>query len=319
MKDRVEILLASYNGANYITEQLESIFCQTYQNFQVIIRDDCSVDETINIVEQFAVRFPGRIQLIRGEKNLGACGNFAALAGLAATTKTDYVMFSDGDDIWLPNKIEKTLAVMKEAENSHGKHVPHLVHTDLTVVNKRLECISHSFWHYSKLNVRADSINRLLMQNIVTGCTMMLNRQLLELSLPIPKEAIMHDWWIALVAASFGHISSISSPTILYRQHEKNDTGAKKMRGLGAYLGLIKKAANFSGRVLMRSKIQKTIHQAIAFQNQYKGLLDENKKGTLQQYVSMKDSNFLKKRYILLKNGFLKNTFARNVGLFFLI
>jgi hypothetical protein len=115
-----------------------------------------------------------------------------------------------------------------EAEADPGTAV--LVHTDLTVVDEQLGVIDESLWKYQGIQPELDSLERLLIQNCVTGCTAMINRSLREKADPIPPEAVMHDWWLTLVASCFGRIVCLPIPTLLYRQHGRNDTGAKRQQ-----------------------------------------------------------------------------------------
>jgi glycosyltransferase involved in cell wall biosynthesis len=226
MNDQVNILLATYQGGLYLREQLQSLMQQSYPHFHIFIRDDGSTDQTLMIVDQFQQAFPQRISVISSSQRLGVKANFSALMQHA---KAPYIMLCDQDDVWLPHKIEVSLREIKKMESRYGTQTPLLLHTDLKVVNSDLSLIHSSFWRYSKLNPYATSLNSLLSRNIVTGCTLMMNQALLQLSLPIPEECLMHDWWIALVAATFGSIGVIKEPTMLYRQHGKNTVGAKKI------------------------------------------------------------------------------------------
>ena len=138
-------------------------------------------------------------------------------------------MFCDQDDVWFPDKIAVTLGKMQELEGRHGGERPLLVHTDMKVADGNLRVVADSLWRYQKSDpVRGEALNRLLVQNCATGCSMMINRALCDLALPIPAEAMMHDWWLVLVAAAFGTIGHCAEPTLLYRQHGANDVGAKK-------------------------------------------------------------------------------------------
>ena len=168
---------------------------------------------------------------------LGASLNFGQLLEY---TNTEYIMFSDQDDVWLPNKIELTLNVMKAAEQIYPNK-PVLVHTDLKVVDSELNIISDSMWSYQKLFPEiGDDLSKIMAQNVVTGCTMMINRKARDASIPIPAEAIMYDWWLALNTAEFGKIAYLSIPSILYRQHSGNKIGAKRAKRINI-LNFLKK------------------------------------------------------------------------------
>ena len=141
---------------------------------------------------------------------------------------TEYIMFSDQDDVWLPNKIELTLNAMKAAEQVYPDK-PILIHTDLQVMDSELNTIANSMWSYQKLFPEAgDDLNRIMAQNVVTGCTVMINKKARAVSIPVPDEAIMYDWWLALNVCRHGKIIYVSIPSVLYRQHSRNRLGAQK-------------------------------------------------------------------------------------------
>ncbi len=293
--ERVDILLATYNGEYFVAEQIRSILDQTHQNIRLIIRDDASTDGTRAILETFSRQHPDKIKLLPPEKNLGIRGNFSKLMEHA---EANYVMFSDQDDIWLPEKISKTLDKMNKAEEIYGAHSPLLVHTDLTVTDKNLMTLHPSFWNLSRLRpTNCRSLRHMLVQNNVTGCTMMINKSLLQLSMPIPLECIMHDWWIGLTAAAFGHIDTISEPTMLYRQHGNNAVGAKSLW------------QQIKRKVFHPSSLEnQKLHQAIAFQHRYGSKLDPQQRLLLQNYTQLLQSNPLQKPYLMMKHRFYSNT-----------
>lgn len=288
----VDILLATYNGEAYIREQIDSLLGQTYRDIRVIVRDDGSTDATREIVAEYA----GKIEIIFDHENLGPQQNFARLMRFSTG---EYIMFCDQDDVWKSDKVENSLKCMKQLEAAWG-NIPLLVHTDLCVVDKDLEVLAPSFWEYVKLNPKNNTLNRLIVQNVVTGCTMLMNRALLELSKNIPKEAVMHDWWIALVAAAFGKIAFLDEATIYYRQHGKNQVGASKY----SLISLIKKG-------LTRRKFRVQHKQIEAFYNLYKV-----QKEMFESYLSLPFCNYLTVRYRIIKFRFFRSGMMRNIGLF---
>jgi hypothetical protein len=222
---RVQVLLGTFNGARFVREQIESILAQTYQPLQILARDDGSTDETRAILEDYAARIPERFALMPSSSATGnAKFNFMRLL---AAADAPYIAFADQDDVWLPEKIERTMREMQRLEEAHSRDWPLLVFTDLRVVNDRLETLHDSFWASQKIRPgHIHSLRRLVMQNVVTGCTMLINRALQQASLPMPTEAFMHDWWIALIAATQGSSSFLRETTVLYRQHGGNVLGA---------------------------------------------------------------------------------------------
>ena len=305
MKPVVELLLATYNGERYLPELIDSLFTQTFSNWKLLIRDDGSKDGTVAYLTSLALNHPQKIVLIEDQKKgLGACQNFAALLKYC---ESNYVMFCDQDDVWTPTKIEKTLQIMQATEKSSDSSTPILVHTDLFVVKSDLHLISSSFWNYQNLNPKYDQINRLLIQNIITGCTVMVNHALYKRSLVIPEQAIMHDWWLGLVAASFGKIIPLHESTLYYRQHQSNQIGAKAW-GLTSVIEVVKNISD------TRKAILKGIIQAETFYKYFEKDLPPDIKLLLETYISFPKLNKFSRVFLIFKNQFYKIGLLRNLG-----
>jgi len=303
---QVSILLSTYNGKEYLKEQLDSLFSQTYKNIKIIVRDDGSTDKTLEILKSYGVH------LLESHENIGPKKSFSLLLEYAIEhSDRNYFMFCDQDDIWEKDKIEKTLQKMQELEFQY-KDIPLLVHTDLQVVDDFLHVLSRSFWKHEYINPNINSFNKLLLQNTITGCTMMINRKLARLSLPIPDDAIVHDWWIGLVASKFGKIGFINDSTILYRQHASNSIGAKGFSYLSI---LIKFYKVFFKNELYLKHLKINISQAKAFLDIYRDILDEGTIEMLEEFSTLESKSFLEKRKILLKHKLLKQGLIRNLGL----
>lgn len=292
----VDILMATYNGGKYIAEQIDSILNQTYNDWKLYIRDDGSKDNTINIVKEYSEKYPDKIIFVEDERrNLGPKLNFGELL---KRTKNEYCMFCDQDDVWMKDKVYLTLNKMKELEKQYGKDKPILVHTDLKVVNERLDVINESFWSFMNLDPKRKDINKLLVENTVTGCTMMINRKLREEIKGIPEKCEMHDWWIALVASLIGVIYTIEEPTILYRQHSDNQIGARKNR-------LIKKITD--------TTIDIYDEQARLLYDLYFNNINQKDKATVEDFIKLKSVSTIKRKYLVCKDGFFANKLLRNV------
>ena len=221
----IAVLLATYNGGKYIREQLESLFQQYCDQFHLYVRDDGSSDDTMKIVEEFRQKYPDRITILEdSQKHRGAAKSFMYLL---ENVDSEYYMFCDQDDIWLPEKIEKTFARMKD--ETAAKNVPVLVATDLKVVDEQLSPIKDSFNEDLKIDVFRKHPELICVRHVVTGCTMMFNRAAKLASLPMSPRATMHDEWVALcVHFKGGVISILDDATILYRQHKSNTLGAEQ-------------------------------------------------------------------------------------------
>ncbi len=299
----VDILLATYNGEKFIRTQIDSVINQTYTNWKLIVRDDGSTDNTVEIIKKYVKHYPNKIKLIEDtDRNLGPSNNFSRL--LASST-AEYIMFCDQDDLWKENKVEITLKRMLEVEKKLNQ--PILVHTDLEIVDRELNTISDSMFDFQNLNKHYVSINQLLVQNNVTGCTVMINKKLKELAEPIPTERItMHDWWLALVAAAFGRIEFVDEATIKYRQHGNNDVGAKKYTEQ-----IIKKTKAIDK---MYDVVSDNFVQAKTFFDRYRSTLDNHDREVVSQYINLMTYNPFKRIAIINKYKFQKQGFIRNLG-----
>ena len=228
----VYILLSTYNGAHYLAEQLDSILAQTYTDWQLLVRDDGSTDETLRIVQEYAKK-DKRIGLLTDGENIGACRSFERL--LTQCGEAEYYAFCDQDDVWRSDKLAICIEAIQQAENECPDK-PIVVHTDLQVVDENLKEIAPSFWRYS--NIQADlldaHIHYLAICNSVTGCAMLFNKAARDCSLPMSADAYMHDAWIALMTAyQGGHVIPIHQTPVAYRQHGDNVLGAIHYSVLG--------------------------------------------------------------------------------------
>ncbi len=228
----VSIVMATYNGERYLRQQLDSILNQSYGNFELIVVDDASADGTLPILNEYAA-MDDRIHIFPSEKNLGLVANFER--GLRLT-KGDFIALSDQDDIFRKDKIELLLAALEDHPDRD------LAVSDLSLIDEDGNEIAQSMWRYSELKPKQGKpFRRLLYRNFATGCALMFRRRLLKLAIPFPPDCIVHDWWLAVVAASSkgGGIFLIDKQLTAYRQHSSNVYGAKKVETLGAIIPLI--------------------------------------------------------------------------------
>ena len=254
LSSKVVILLSTYNSSRFLKEQLDSIISQSYTNWELVIRDDGSTDNTIDIINYY-INIDSRIKLYQDNfKGLGAAKSFMTLL---ENVDSEFYMFRDHDDFWLPTKIEKSIKLISLQDNS----IPIVVHTDLLVVNKNLEIISNSYWKSVGLKPRL-ICNKEMIQvfNCVTGCTMLLNNNAKKCSLPYNPNAPMHDWWIAMqVLLKGGKVLQIEEPLIKYRQHSNNAVGAKEVN-FRYFFKRIKKIKNTINENLIKIKFLKEIN-----------------------------------------------------------
>lgn len=224
MEEQIDVLLATYNGEKYVGEQIESILNQTYKNIRLVISDDCSSDNTVNILKEYEKK-DNRIKLYIQSQNLGVVKN---IEFLLENVENELYMLSDQDDVWLPEKIEMSIKTLRENNAD-------LVFGDLEVVDKDLEMIYPSFGDFMLLNRKIskyiDSYKVNYLYNCVTGCTMLSKKEFIEKILPLPKKSkyLIHDHWIGLIVALNGKLVYMPEKYIKYRQHGNNEVGTKKI------------------------------------------------------------------------------------------
>ena len=305
---KIDILMATYNSEKYISEQLQSIINQTYKDFHLYICDDVSTDSTSNILSEYKLQYNNTISILKNETNKGAKYNFS---NLFQNSQADYVMFSDHDDVWLNNKIEVTYNKMIELENTYSKDTPILVFTDKFVTDDKLNITAKSHNKSEKFNTNDFSLNSLLMANVASGCTIMVNAALRKICGTINSNALMHDYWLMLTAAAFGHIGYINIPTMYYRQHNNNQLGAQNNSILNA-LKNIK-----TGKQNLKNMVFKNITQAEAFYNQYENILSDSNKYILKEFINLRDKRNISFIKSMVRNKFYKSGILKNLGLIY--
>ncbi|MBW5448500.1 glycosyltransferase [Cohnella sp. CFH 77786] len=299
----ITILLSTYNGQNYLRPFLDSLLEQTFRDFLIIVRDDGSTDNTLSILQEYTSKFKNLILLEEGS-NVGAARSFGYLLEFGLTqTKSNYFMFADQDDVWMKDKIEKTYQKMQDVELQRKSQQPILVHTDLMVTGRDLNLISSSFWKQQKLRPTNVQVNKLLIQNVITGCTMMINRRLAEKCSPFPKKVIMHDWWIGLVASCVGEIVHLQSATILYRLHDNNHIGARKLTLFNATMKLF---SDYS--------LEPYICQCNELYRKLDSDLTPSQRLMLINFAQLNEVNYMKRVQIVFKWKFFKSGFFRNIA-----
>ena len=246
MKILVSIAMATYNGEKYLKEQLDSIYAQKYKHIEVIVTDDCSTDKTVEILEQYTKSHGLKYSV--NEQNIGFVKNFERAITLC---QGDYIALSDQDDIWEPNKIE---ILLESIENDL------LIHSDCSLIDEQDNVISPQWKGEIKSHKKFDNF---VFTNVVTGCTVLLNRELLKYCLPFPDNLAYHDWWLAIVAAKFERIKYLNKPLVRYRQHNEQDTGISKKTS---------KLYRFFSNIILRIQ-QKEFPKMIDYKKQLKNIL----------------------------------------------
>ena len=288
---KIHILLSTYNGEQFLAEQIQSIQNQTVQDWKLLIRDDGSRDRTREIIQEFVAQ-DSRIHWINENesKNLGVIKSFH---NLAQFEEADVYFFSDQDDVWLPQKLELSLAEARK----YPAEMPLMVYMDLTVVNQDLEVLSSSMIRSQSGHANTELVQELT-ENTVTGGVAMINHALIQLWNQT-EDILMHDWYLALLATAFGKLVYIDQPGELYRQHEHNVLGAR------TWSKRIKKWLRPSLLFRMYWDLIKKSQQQAAF------LLDmplsAEKRELVAAYVTILDQPMHERWQILRQYGLRKN------------
>lgn len=298
---RIDLLLATYNGAKYLPGQLASLARQTHGEWRLLVRDDGSSDDTIAVVRAWAETVSQPVEIIdEGRKGLGASLNFAALL---EKSEAPYFAFCDQDDDWLPEKLEVMLRAITSEEIRIGPDAPVLAFSDLLVVNDELTQVAPSFWELSRIDPAAGDIElcRLMARNCVTGCASMGNAALREAGLPIPAGARMHDWWLAMVASAFGSLVPVQQPTIRYRQHGGNVVGAADSRSLALVGQALSRPRFYFNKA--RAARDNSQRQARAFAERFGDQLSEEERELVTGYGALAGQGFLARKAFMVRHG----------------
>lgn len=289
----IDILLSVYNGAKYLPEQLDSLFRQTYQDFRIIIRDDCSNDNSADIIKKYCDNYPQKIIVVpNGGENLGATNSFFEL--LKHST-SDLIMFCDQDDVWNNDKLEMVMDFYYEKVET--KNSPFLIHTAADVVDENLNLLEERTRQFNESKFGMEkSFKWQIFQNDVTGCTVMINSAMRKLVKDIDflnHKVIQHDWFLAQVAHIFNAKYFLPIRTIKYRQHANNVKGAKKI--------------TFIQRIILKIKHGITY----PYYDQIKTLLqiniDTDKKVILSEFAGLQGKTKFCRVYWHIKNRFFRD------------
>lgn len=319
--DRVHIIMAAYNGEAYIKEQIRSIRESTYEDWVLWIFDDGSRDNTPEIVRSQIEEDPERIHYIVNTSNKGVTLNFLEGVKIAAgykdvtsdgeNTGNQYYMFCDQDDVWMPDKIEKTLKAMKRFEKKYSCKLPLVIFTDAIIADEHLGAIASSFHKSNHLDTTKLGFGNILMENKLIGCTMMFNAALVKKLTVLPAHARYHDWWIGLLGAAFGHIVYLPHPTIYYRQHGRNVVGNQD------FTGYVKK--RIAALKEQKKSIYSNVSQAQEFYEIYKDSLSDDKKMKVYAMAELMRKNWIARRSLCFRYGFFKTGLIRNAALMLIL
>ncbi len=302
----VELLLATYNSERYLADLLESLVSQTHDDFALVVSDDGSSDTTLEIIAAFTGRFRHPVRMIEAPRPAGsAMRNFSRLL---ENSTADYVMLVDHDDIWHPEKVECGLELVRSTERRMGSDHRILAHGDLRVINGQGEPTTPSFWAMKQIDPDcSQNFRRTLIHASVVGCTATMNRALVKAVTPVPGKAVMHDWWISLIAVATGTVVFDRTPRIDYRIHGNNVSNpreASATRALGE--------TNY--RAVMKRKLSVRADQAHALAQ----LLESEDSAAAviaRRFANLPQQGFLQRRVSIVRNRFLFPGIWRNLAM----
>jgi len=274
----IQVLMACYNGETYLPRQLASLRAQDDPCFTVLLQDDGSTDGTPALLQ--AATEDSRFQLANDHnQHHGAIGNFLSLM---KQCNSDYAALCDQDDEWAADRLSRCRKAMEEAETRYGAETPLLVHSDARLVDARGGTLHDSFFAHQGWDKTALTLPRLLVQNNVTGCTLLMNTALRRLVVQhgTPSSMHMHDWFIALTAAAFGHIVFVDAPLVNYRQHGVNVMGASRQNQVQ------RGAKALSQWQKGKARIALTYAHTRSFRNAYGELLPDDARRVIDGYLA---------------------------------
>ncbi len=320
----IEILLATYNGERFLPEQIESITSQSFEDYNILASDDNSSDCTFEILRSYESVFGEKIKVVQSNTH-SAKENFYNLLDMA---DAEYIALCDQDDFWESDKLEKSLKAIQRLEKKYGKETPILVHSDLEIVDENLNSQNKKMSEltgmseaikYAKKESKylytistEKSFSRYLVENNITGNTVIINKALLDIY-KRPKVSFMHDWWLGLIAFTFGKVGFLNECLVKYRQHESNELGAKNPLELHN----IKKR----NKKKIRENYDCMFAQVEEFLRLYKDELGKSRSADtyfarkyLNAFANMKSKNRVSKIRDILKYSFFKSSKILTIG-----
>ena len=292
----IAVLMATYNGALYLTEQIDSILNQSLPPAIIIVSDDGSEDGTLVILEKYAAE--GKITLIENKKRHGVVGNF--INCLTQLPVNYYFALSDQDDIWHTNKLEECFNALQKIEKQDQ---PCMVYSDLCLIDAQKNIINRSFRNELGHHKYKHSLETLLFGNFVLGCTTLCNYALKDYIIDMPTHpSFNHDAWMALVSYTFGQTFCIDKALVDYRQHSNNVTirTHSKKTVLDRYINHVKQLFTKNDFLGDRFTI------VDLFFSQYKNSMAHHKRIHFESFLGLQNKCYLAKK-IAFETAFYKH------------
>lgn len=274
------ILCAMRNAGPFIGECVRSVQEQSERDWTMLVRDDASTDDSVAVLEALAASDP-RIRLVeRSAQAIGAAAGYVSL--LQQVPDDADVACIDADDTWLPTHLAQSLAALATTTG------PALTHGDLEVVDAQLRPLQSSFWRARRITPEPTTVQRIAVDNVVTGSTIVMNAALARIiRARAAAGAIFQDSWFALAAAASGRIIARHEITVRYRQHGANTVGAQTRAAISALNLIPLVAMALTNRDKFRRDLARTAAQAGAFAQSYADLLTPADRDFLARYAAL--------------------------------
>lgn len=289
----ISVVLTSFNGVEYIEQQINSILLQNVLPSEIIICDDGSTDGTINVLNKFKQH--DIIKLYSNKERLGIAENFKKAVSLA--NPNNYIAFCDQDDIWLPNKLDKSLKEIKVLE-ANNPTMPCLVYSNLIFVNKEGQTINMSFYDQMGLNKFEHCFETALFGSLLLGCTILINSKMRVHFLNMPSSKLFyHDAWLALIGFGIGKVQFIKEPLVKYRLHNNNAS----IQNYKARNRILNAFNHIAKSFLKTNYLFNEIALAKTFKNNYYDLLSPNQQSVLANFLSLDNKYYIQKKWAFEK------------------
>ena len=293
---------------------------QDREDFCLLYSDDGSTDSTKAILQSLQEKYGRRMRAFPRPMHSGSPAKhflyiLSALAkGEVETENLEYIFLADQDDEWFPDKLSKTISVIKEEERKFGESLPILCHTDCSLVNSRGELLAKSYRRYQKLPGASYRFSRLLLQNHVTGASVGINKALLQYCKEIPEQVKMHDHWLALLANCFGEIQYFPYASYAYRQHGENVLGAKKASVLKECEERLAASKEKDKEDTIHSSYRALFAQGRELKRLFGDRLPEIKRKVLEAFLSLEEKSRLGKITTMALFGIYPYPLYRGIG-----
>jgi hypothetical protein len=314
----IDIAFPCYNIAPWLDGMMESILAQRGPEWRIVARDDGSSDATVERLKAWQSRLGDRMVILDNpsRENLGIAGCYTAVL---RATSAPWVLTADPDDVWLPGHLERVVNALRAIESSAGSAMPVAVCTDAEVIDEHQIPIAPSFWRWARSSPRrVRHILEVAMENPALGSTMAVNRALLDIALPIPRESGGQDWWFALAATAFGQLHAIEEVSILYRRHRGNHSNGPLGRSIfeACRLSMAEpKAVRHRVQQLLFNKIAP---QAAVFEARYGSRLSARDAAGLRAISTLRARGPISRRVSVIRYGLSFASMVKSFGMWVL-